>query len=584
MSTIREELTKLLSNIYPGETASRLASLLDVKLTVQSPIASQVEALFTSQAEEIKRLKQENERLQQAHDHQYRMAGQMLREAERNGAERDTLKTQLEQSFRDRQIDAEHHARRERLLTDRLRAAGFTLDADTWVPPPSGEGVKSNTMKAATGDPLDPVAVRLIGDIVTVIRENDDINSSAIAIVAGLRTGRLKLPENSPQIQYWRDNARYWKREHEEVAGTLQAKSKECREAQDDLAAIRAEAKRLKDLIDKTAAVFMDADRNLGIPFEGAIDGAMKSVCDEVQRLRQEMRGFGIIIARDQKALRNAGFEFVEGSDGPAWKPPLAGEEERSLRSSLHRFQEIARQTDKALRSMVAGIHPDIDAIQDGCIKIHLKEVLEKLNVALGPDKDQEAFVSAIAKERDDYKKRKDDAYTERNRVVAAFAKLATIMDWPVAVTRTAIEGWSEDWHGCVFIDTPQGQVSWHFHDSQADLFRALPHGPATWDGHTTPQKYERLEALVKYDRKINVSILQSFKDLVHNRLDGMGIPKFENEDCRITKRMDEVGRLVAAGTEWTKARQDLLDGLKALKDHVQSEVVSRINGIINKP
>lgn len=28
-------------------------------------------------------------------------------------------------------------------------------------------------------------------------------------------------------------------------------------------------------------------------------------------------------IARDQNALRNAGFEMVNGCDGPAWKPPL---------------------------------------------------------------------------------------------------------------------------------------------------------------------------------------------------------------------------------------------------------------------
>jgi hypothetical protein len=314
---------------------------------------------------------------------------------------------------------------------------------------------QADTMKTATGSPLDPVAVRLIGDIVTVIRENDDVNSSAIAIVAGLRTGRLKLPENSPQIQYWRDNARYWKREHEEVAGTLQSKAKECKEAQLDLATNRTEVERLKQ---------------------------------ENERLQK---------AHDHQHTM-AGLMLREA--------------ERSLRTSLNRFQEIVRQTDKALRSIAAGVTPNIDAIQDGCIKIHLKDMLgqlykykeeatrvehaklyaqgrqeerdaaikerdeairlshqyrderdalqETLNEALGPDKDQEAFVSAIAKERDearadresmhkdylrvtqelsvtqrerdeavraaadrlvevtkerdDYKKRKDDAYTER--------------------------------------------------------------------------------------------------------------------------------------------------------------------------
>lgn len=86
---------------------------------------------------------------------------------------------------------------------------------------------------------------------------------------------------------------------------------------------------------------------------------------------------------------------------------------------------------------------------------------------------------------------RKDAAYLERNQVVAALAKC-----FPSGVARTAIEGWSEDWHGCVYIDLPTGQASWHFHDSQAHLFRDLPPYTGTWDGHDTPEKYRRLAAL----------------------------------------------------------------------------------------
>lgn len=223
-----------------------------------------------------------------------------------------------------------------------------------------------------------------------------------------------------------------------------------------------------------------------------------------------------------------------------------------------------------------------------------------------------------VTKERDDYKKRKDEAYTERNRVVVAFAKLAMVLGWSVAVTRTAIPGWSEDWHGCIFIDTPQGQVSWHFHDSQADLFKALPHRPATWDGHTTLAKYERLEALVACDPnpKFSTPAVQAaliaaqaeeikrliaerdeaarlshqyrnerdaqadavkqrdmvirtatgqlaevtkerndaqaaverftiFKNLVHDRLDDMNIPKFDEHPCRVAQRLSEVAQTI---------------------------------------
>lgn len=91
----------------------------------------------------------------------------------------------------------------------------------------------------------------------------------------------------------------------------------------------------------------------------------------------------------------------------------------------------------------------------------------------------------------DDMRARKDAAYLERNRVVAALASA-----YPSGIARTAIEGWSEDWNGCVYIDLPTGQASWHYHDSHAHLFEHLPSYQKAWDGHTTEEKYERLAAL----------------------------------------------------------------------------------------
>ncbi len=88
---------------------------------------------------------------------------------------------------------------------------------------------------------------------------------------------------------------------------------------------------------------------------------------------------------------------------------------------------------------------------------------------------------------------RKDEAYLERNRLVALLSTL-----FPAGRARTAIDGWSEDWHGCVYIDLPTGQASWHYHDSQAYLFAHLPEYQGEWDRHTTEQKYERISALVR--------------------------------------------------------------------------------------
>lgn len=89
----------------------------------------------------------------------------------------------------------------------------------------------------------------------------------------------------------------------------------------------------------------------------------------------------------------------------------------------------------------------------------------------------------------------KDGAYLERNQCVALIARMALAAGHAAGLARTAIEGWSEDWHGCVYIDLPTGQVSWHFHDSQAHLFAGLPAYAEAWDGHDTPEKYRRVNA-----------------------------------------------------------------------------------------
>lgn len=89
----------------------------------------------------------------------------------------------------------------------------------------------------------------------------------------------------------------------------------------------------------------------------------------------------------------------------------------------------------------------------------------------------------------------KDGAYAERNQCVGLIAKFALVLGYKVGIAKTAIEGWSEDWHGCVYIDLPTGQVSWHYHDSDAWLFSFLPPYGSAWDGHSTPEKYERVNA-----------------------------------------------------------------------------------------
>lgn len=81
--------------------------------------------------------------------------------------------------------------------------------------------------------------------------------------------------------------------------------------------------------------------------------------------------------------------------------------------------------------------------------------------------------------------------YSERNHLVALLTRI-----WPSGIRKTDIPGWDPCWHHCVFIDTPAGQMSWHYHDDDAHLFSGLPPYTTPWDGHSTPEKYARLARL----------------------------------------------------------------------------------------
>jgi len=96
----------------------------------------------------------------------------------------------------------------------------------------------------------------------------------------------------------------------------------------------------------------------------------------------------------------------------------------------------------------------------------------------------------------------KDAAYLERNKLVALLAAI-----FPAGIKQTAIEGWSNDWHSCVYIDFPWGQASWHYNDSHASLFAHLPPYACEYDGHTTEAKYAGIIEASRQDWSARVQI-----------------------------------------------------------------------------
>ena len=105
-----------------------------------------------------------------------------------------------------------------------------------------------------------------------------------------------------------------------------------------------------------------------------------------------------------------------------------------------------------------------------------------------------------------------DAVYLERNRCVALIAKMTIALGYTAGIRTTEIDGWDPEWHNCVFIDLPTGQVSWHYHDRDADLFAGLPPYTAPWDGHDTPTKYDRVADAV-FSRR-SKGILETIADL----------------------------------------------------------------------
>lgn len=91
-----------------------------------------------------------------------------------------------------------------------------------------------------------------------------------------------------------------------------------------------------------------------------------------------------------------------------------------------------------------------------------------------------------------------DHAYSERNQLLAAFTKTVLALGFNAWLAKHPEDGnWDPEWMHIVFVEHPKcGQMSWHIHESERALFNHLPAGSNTWDGHTTPEKYERLRKL----------------------------------------------------------------------------------------
>lgn len=105
--------------------------------------------------------------------------------------------------------------------------------------------------------------------------------------------------------------------------------------------------------------------------------------------------------------------------------------------------------------------------------------------------------LDVATKEVEAQKTSKDRAYRERNMLVAALSKL---FDSHLCMHDENDATWERDWMTIVCIHGPCGQMTWHLHDSDVPLFSHLLYEQNHWDGHSTDEKYTRLEGLSDVD------------------------------------------------------------------------------------
>jgi hypothetical protein len=110
---------------------------------------------------------------------------------------------------------------------------------------------------------------------------------------------------------------------------------------------------------------------------------------------------------------------------------------------------------------------------------------------------------NAMAAKLHEHKDSKDQAYRERNVLVALLARL-----YPAGVRPTTIEGWNPQWNNCVYIDLPTGQISFHYHDDDAHLFQGLATYAKPYDGHSKDDALKRIRDAFGYEHLYTATLI----------------------------------------------------------------------------
>jgi hypothetical protein len=156
----------------------------------------------------------------------------------------------------------------------------------------------------------------------------------------------------------------------------------------------------------------------------------------------------------------------------PASQPCSCFDATKQSRACVGVCEDAVDRVADALEAALSQANARADAAETEVARLRnaLTITVNALSSTTDAETAAEARCAVLARELAEAREAKDSAYRERNQVVAALAKL-----FPSGTKATDIPSWDPEWNGCVYIDLPTGQASWHYHVSDEALFSNLP-------------------------------------------------------------------------------------------------------------
>jgi hypothetical protein len=111
-----------------------------------------------------------------------------------------------------------------------------------------------------------------------------------------------------------------------------------------------------------------------------------------------------------------------------------------------------------------------------------MSDIADKIYAATGLTLGAEAAAKIghmIQAENENLRAKADSIYSERNRLAVAFARMALAAGFKAG---TGVDPDETKWP-VVYVETPNGQVSWHIASHDADILSGLPVYEGQWDG-----------------------------------------------------------------------------------------------------